>query len=937
MRKKAKFRLSDLFVTFVCLSVCIVSVYYFWQDLNKYTIRHDKQSIATIVFKYRVAQRKFSDRVVWERLQQGSPLYNNDIIKTADMAQATITFNEGTVVDLHENTMLQISYSEKGVNVSVNGGLIDVDTTATDKGITVDIGNGSVFNLDSGSRASTGTNSDTGENNIQVKNGNASVTNSKGETESIKSGETLKVSQEGTVQKKAISVTSISSNTHLLNFTTKPIPVELDWQIAEAYKGKNVVVETSTDKDFTNILESYTTVASSSVDIKAPEGKIYYRVYPQENKEEAVEGNILVSKVDKPEITTPKDGTSYDYRKNNPNVSLAWEGNDFIDHYKLEISKTLDFSEPVIVEDIKTNSFNTSNLDEGNYYCRVVPYYRYSDIGYADASEVKSFTVEKRDDILPPLLSSPPDCSTYTLSTSLKNINFLWKSNVDEANYKLLISDKQDFSQVLYTYEVNQTRYLGEYNIKTLPAGDYYWKIERSSAEEEGIASSEVRTFTIEEYVPGQNKLLYPAENYEIEKEKLDRLEFIWKVADEYGKNPESHIQFCAEPAFKENVIEYTSNEAVLKNVNLSEGNYFWRIGVADSESPDEFQYSDVRHISVLGKLESPTIVTPANDSFTLVPENYIQNITWKPVKEADYYRVNIYDTKTNALVYEDKKLTDSKLNVALDVSKNFNEPSTYRVEVQSIVPETEFTIQRLSEVSTVDFSIRQALPVTLVSPKNNETIQGLKAVTEPIQVKWQFTDKPQVSSFILRKQQANGIMKVVMETKNPEQTVKLERLPPGFYDWTVKGFSTNAIPLDAGEYNSFTVTAVPSLNKANLITPQLKGEINSRYLRNNRFIGFEWNKVPDATDYTIVLYYKNENGSLNRIFEQKQYKSTAYKFKNLRALDVGEFEWHVTAYRRAADGFVEQLSEESVGSFTINLQKPKKIKAKAPGQTYGN
>lgn len=63
----------------------------------------NEQPIATITLKYKTAQRKFMDRVVWDRLRQDSPVYNGDTIHTATLSEANIWFNDGNVMELMEN------------------------------------------------------------------------------------------------------------------------------------------------------------------------------------------------------------------------------------------------------------------------------------------------------------------------------------------------------------------------------------------------------------------------------------------------------------------------------------------------------------------------------------------------------------------------------------------------------------------------------------------------------------------------------------------------------------------------------------------------------------------------------------------------------------------------------------------------------------------
>ena len=113
MKKKTKSRLSDVAFVTVCLLVCGFSLYYFFTDLNKSITRNDR-SIALIYLKRKITQRKFSDSVVWDRLQNGSLLYNEDIIRTDLDSLAIMDFEKGVKVELDENTMIQIFENKDG-------------------------------------------------------------------------------------------------------------------------------------------------------------------------------------------------------------------------------------------------------------------------------------------------------------------------------------------------------------------------------------------------------------------------------------------------------------------------------------------------------------------------------------------------------------------------------------------------------------------------------------------------------------------------------------------------------------------------------------------------------------------------------------------------------------------------------------------------------
>ena len=288
MRKKTKFKshLSDFFIVLVCLSVCAVSLYFFWRELNHSTVRNDKEKIATIYFKQKIAQRQFDDSVVWERLSQNSPLYNKDTIYTSDFSQAIVKFNDGTQLELNENTMLKLSYSEKGVEINVSGGDIQIDgsRSKSKKELAVSMQNGTTVKLDSGSTVSLKSDAASGVNNIEVQGGTAKIETKNGDSGKISSGESINIEETGATSKNPITVTSISKNLNLLKFDEKEIPVKLEWKLSEQEKNQKVIVQISAAKDFSKITKTYTP-SGDNIEIPASSGTFYWRIFT-ENEED---------------------------------------------------------------------------------------------------------------------------------------------------------------------------------------------------------------------------------------------------------------------------------------------------------------------------------------------------------------------------------------------------------------------------------------------------------------------------------------------------------------------------------------------------------------------------------------------------------------------------------------------------------------------------
>ncbi len=1023
MKKKTKYksRLSDFLIVLVCLAVCAGSLYLFWHDLNKSSVRSDKNKIATIYFKQRIAQRKFNDRVVWERLSQSSPLYNEDTIRTADLAQAVVRFNDGTELNLGENTMLQLSYDEKtGLQVSVSGGDVQVDGTKSsgESGIYLKMQNGSVVQVDSGSRVALKTDSSGESQNIEVQSGSASIQtvstnpseNGKSETQTtrISSGESVNVESDGKVSKNPIAVTSIPKNLNLLKMDEKPVSVKLEWNVAKEIAGSSpamtessessrngvvtplrsvreratgstttkenlrksatsagtspkIVIQTSDTKDFSKIKAAYTTTADN-FELPASDGTVYWRVFEEGNEDESVEGKINVKEIPEIALISPSSNSEINYRTSLPKVLFSWKGNDYAANYKVEISKNRDMTNPVVSEEnIELTSISENELAEGTYFWRVTPFYTVNNIGSGIPSEVKSFTITKSENIKPPILTIPAENAKITYVDSKNpeksyNLNFAWKSEIKNASYDLEIARDKNFSDIFYSVETESllvSRKLGILSSFAIPDGTYYWRVTRKSSDADDVNPvSAVQAFTISKIAADKNRLVYPPENFSLESEQLANTKFIWRLSEDFeGTDAESVLQISKSANFDkiEKVVSTNATNTTLGKVpadsadnaenstnknlresatsagnsKISAGTYYWRVGVKTSDGIEAL--SDARMFVILQNLLPPKITLPSENATLLTYSEKPTQISWEKSNGADYYNVRVYDSN-GKLAAEKNGVKQTNVNFVLPAQK-------YSVQVQAATEQTATNPFRASENANVSFSLRNPSPVHALSPSQTQ-IAGLSALRTPTQFTWQNgIDIPTKTQFVLYKIDANGTKREVSSISNAKSGITQSRLTEGNYSWLVRASTSNGIPLDSEE-QKFTITKVPLLPQATLVQPEKDFTIGKNYLRKNRAITFSWKEVPGATDYIFVLFQKNADGSVKRVYSEKTEK-TQVRFRKLSSLDIANFEWNVTAFSHAKDGFEEQQGEVSKGEFKISFDLPDKIKTIKPGKMY--
>ena len=924
MRKKTKFKspVLDFFVVVLCLSVAGFFGYTFWKDLNSTARRTDKEKIAIITFKNRIAQRKFDDRVVWERIDKSTPLYNGDLVRTAELAEAVITFNDGSAVNIYENTMIQVYYSDfEGVQISVDNGNLELE--ASDKGkIQLILGDGSKVNASGGTSLSTkSTAGGAGASTVAVRNGSAVVTNNTGNSESLASGETVSVKTGGEIKKTPVTVTSIPSELRVLNVEGGDVPVKLEWNKKD--ESQPVVLQISSKKDYSVIKQEKVISSKNDELISLSEGTVYWRVFPQGHESEATEGKISVEEAKPLSLISPAADGVFQFRNRNPVLNFRWNGNDYAKNYLLKISSTPDMKTPVVEMNTPNPNVQIDTLGSGQWWWQVTPYYELNSLGYAGPSKISSFNIIKTEAITAPVLSVPLKDAEIHYKDTL-SVNFSWKSDI-KASYELLISDDKDFTDIISRKKTAGQRVSVNMTAPSDDGHTYYWKVIRNSSEPDDFnPESEVRSFSVSKYVNVPTKLLYPPEEYSTESSKLSTVRFMWKPADE-AKNKDSIIQVAFADDFKYLQQEKKVSGNSLENLNLPAGDWYWRIGTQDEDG--SINYTEPRHITILKELEAPKLTNVREQAEIVIAKNSKTRFSWAPVEGADFYNVRVFDSSDN-LVAENAEVSGTAASFALP-------DNSYSIKIQAVAAQTESSPLRTGPVQTTDFSVRTPQALSAIAPAASARIDGLNALRTPTVFTWKAgQDKPASSELIIKKRMDDGSVRVVERIKTSKYTASVPRLTTGFYAWQIIASTKDGLPINSKEIG-FTISPVASLAKPQLVVPAKAFVIDSTYLRKNRALNFEWKEVPDATEYNFIIYRKDKSGKLIPVYSEKSVKGTKVRLKKLTMFDVGDFEWNVTAYSYAKDGYEERRSPVAQGSFSVKFDSPKQITTEKTGRMY--
>lgn len=920
---KSKLHLADFLVTIFCLSLSAFFAYMFYRDLTSFTLRSDKKPIGHIYDSSRVIQRKFDDRVVWERVSQNAELYNNDTIRTSDLSYSVIKFKDNTVLNLYENTMIQVSWSESaGLKIKVDDGGIMLDSTEAKNEAKVQFDDGSVVQIDAGSSLAAQADAEKSSTNIEIKSGTAQITTETGDAMDLVVGESVNVGKTGRILKNPLTVVYPPKELRLLNTDDNDFTnVEFEWK--NEYETP-VIVQTSRLKNFSTLESDDIVQYASTYTMEVPNGTIYWRVLTMYTIDSPVTGKIVIDNDTQMDVLAPAREASFLYYKELPRIKFRWSGNENASHYRLVVSSTRDMKNVVATREVQDAFATLDSLQEGTWFWQVMPYYPFDNIGYTGGSEICSFSVVHADRPKPPELIMPSQDAEFTRKSGEKSVAlFSWKNDIQDAKYTLLVSRDEKFSQLVYSDVSDGGRLVCDLDESIFAEGKYFWKIVRLSADEEE-EESQPRSFSVYNYVPKVTKLLYPPESFSAENSILASTQFLWKLSDEL-KNYPCIFQISEKNDFSSVLVEKRLDTSFIGGITLSPGTYWWRVGsFVDGENALAGLTSS-RKFVVLGELPVPEIIFPSLGQELVVKKFEPVEISWKAVNGADSYGVRVFDENEN-VVAKNLSVPDTRASFSLI-------PGKYTFHVFAKSSATETSAARTSSVSSGNFSVRGPETIVLSMPADKSEIDGLQALRHPLYFSWQTgKDKASEYTFVLQKEQKNGKYEQVESISGSGNSVSLKRVKEGKYRWSVRANMASGLPLDSQEF-SFVIKKVPELKKAVLTEPANALVMGADYLRKHRTITFRWQRVKSATAYDFELV-KKDSGKV--VLSKTNIHEPQVRLSDLTLLDVGEFEWRVRAYCYARDGFEEQRSPLSTASFSIRFDKPNGVRAFEPGKLYG-
>ncbi|PNV74685.1 FecR domain-containing protein [Leptospira inadai] len=352
----------------LCILVFLMSSYLLYFE-SKSRGDSGKEALGTVSFRYKTAQRKFPDRMLWEDVEQGMSVFNKDSVRTDEASEAVVHLNSGTQIELDPQSMVVLQLKENREILQLGEGSLLVQGKKVLSVITGKVG------LDAKSDSS-----------FQITNSpdGLSVNVRKGEVIWNEDGTARVTLGEGETALNAIK-SEKKWNLILPEESYRFFPQEPEQLVEFRWEGGlDSVWEVSSKRDFGKIIEART-IKEKVLRQRFKEGIYFWRVRSQNRERISEVRKFRVLPNPAPDLFYPKKEGIQEERT----VSFAWARQKIASGYRLQISSDPSFSNIRESQVFRTNFSMT--LDPGTYYWRVVSY---TNLPGTDAiSETRKFAI----------------------------------------------------------------------------------------------------------------------------------------------------------------------------------------------------------------------------------------------------------------------------------------------------------------------------------------------------------------------------------------------------------------------------------------------------------------------------------------------------------------------------------------------------------------
>ncbi len=899
---------ADFLAVLICSSAFSGGGWALWKNFTTYLQPAGAEEIGTIVYKRKVAQRKYSDRAIWEELRSNAPLYSYDSVRTAEDSEATLILKDGTEISLDENTLILLDFDRDNRNIEFLSGNItttrtevaapssaEIAAASTPPPLTI-VSRGSKVEMRDRSLARLSV-SEKGSLDVAVSKGTVDLVVAQGKRE-VKEHEKAVVSEDArtaTVERIPLSMTSPAHDSFWLSYGGEA-RVAFSWRSEPPRSSYGL--EVSRSSAFEQILRDER-FSSPEGSLALGPGTYYARAYADDDggarsRAQPIRFTVIDDRPPAPE--SPPDNSSYTYRATPPSIRFSWALSPAASSHVLEIARDEGFTD-VIARAPSSGSFIQAPVPgEGRFFWRIVPVYAFKAAGAEPLpSSSLSFAVSRVTEIPAAELLSPRDGETIPAkAVDEAGLRFSWKPEPEAIVSVMTIARDAAMTDPVGVLESRANSL--EYGQK-LPAGNYWWRVVTRDSGGNESPSSKPSAFSIS-FAPPVVRLASPAEGAEADA----TLRFEWEA--------EGASAFTLELSEDEAFGSPIKRATTLPRVDLRDlrpGRLWWRVKAIGPRGI-ELSSSETRSLRILPPLPAPKPLSPEEGEGLDLAGAAAVEFTWTPTDGADGYSFRLVGADGKA-IHEERSVTGVSYRFA-DVEAL--DPGRYRWEVAAYQTRTDRV--RRSETAGAAFAVERNArirPPDLLEPVDGASIGELDLKRTGLSFSWKADPLTPETRFTLARDP--GFREILSERAAKDNRASFRRLEPGEYWWSVSGVGPNGSNYSSA-VRRLTIRKAPPLADPAIVKPARGEKIE---MADKDSLSLTWSPVPGATHYTATLT-SLKTGETVAVLERT--RGTSWEFTDLSRLDVASFSLTVQAFAVGEDGSIERRSDKSAVEFALKL-----------------
>jgi len=630
-----------------------VCSYYLYREFAAHEIKTGGEKIGTITFKKRSASRKFSESVMWEEVAQESPVYNYDAIRTLEYSSAVISLNDGTDIQLDQNTMLVVIMSREGVDINFDRGGVSakrgeggkklLTLNARDASIALDSGDISVNSSEKGM-------------DISLASGTAKVETAGGAV-SISADQTATL-KEGVVQteRKRLFTEYPPHNSYLLRTGRK---VSLDFRWRSDPDGE-VKIEIARNSSFNNPVKTFSSVSRSQV-VELDQGDYYWRIISGSSRSFPARFTVITD--NNPELIYPRPGESVVLNEGADILVFRWEKSKHASGYEVTVARDSAMKDTAVKLSSKINTISTTEIAPGTYYWRVKSLYPAGISAGEVVSDTGSFTYRKMQFVL-----SKPVIIDPGIVTTAAPFTLYWKGVQGAERYTVEIASDSDFKNSVLIEETKNSFLRVD---KKFGEGSYYWRI---GAFRGTVISAKSDTASLVLSRPVDITLLSPQAGTILYR-RPEVINFTWRDPNQGDKYL---VELSERNDFSRISMVLESDLNSVTGESPGAGHFFWRVVLKD-KAGKIIAKSHISDFTIPAELRAPVLITPGNNEKIIPAVKNGVRFEWRKIHGATEYEVEVFQRIAGA----------EKTMIIYSARENFIEavnPSLYRPGIFSWV-----------------------------------------------------------------------------------------------------------------------------------------------------------------------------------------------------------------------------------------------------------